>query len=129
MTKDEKVQQLRREIERWSRRPPSRSPQMARRAVLTRLDERSPGRRWGLGWAAAAAVVVAALGLGILTSRSQLRLDQPVRTASLDPMPRAAEGMVVYQLESGATLYVPLAGAAPRLQGTGADKSVKGERR
>lgn len=128
MTKDEKLGQVRREIERWSRRPTSRTPQMVRRAVLVRLGAQSSRRPWGWRWATAAAVVVAALGLGILTSRPEVRMDQPLRIASVDPIARAAEGMVVYQLGSGATLYVPLADAVPRRPETGADESVKGER-
>lgn len=99
---DERLDRLAGEIRTWTRRPPERSPQVARTRVLGRIAKpRNPA--WKL--ATAAAVLAVAVTAGFLLDSGPTP-GPPVATAAVAP---PAQKLLVFELESGTKLYLALA--------------------
>ena len=108
----EQIDKLRTEMVAWAKRPPARSPAMARSSVerLIRKD------RW-MGWrTAAAAAAVVALTVTALVSVPALRPHRDPDDVTSVASPAADGSLLVYELRSGAKLYLTLS-----------DKSTNGE--
>ncbi len=105
---NEELRRIESKIRDWTARPPARSPRMVRTRVMARIDER---RAWTRQWmfaAAAAMVVMVAVGL-LLPRAPETPSEPPVKMASSKPSP----GLLVYELESGTKLYMALAVTSP----------------
>ena len=93
------------EISAWAGRPPARSPAMARASVETLIRS----GRWA-GWKAAvsSAAVVALMATALLSVPALRPNRGPVETASVVALPEADGSLLVYELRSGAKLYLTL---------------------
>ncbi len=88
-------------IRDWANRPPAIASPVARTRILARIGERRPRR----GWLAAAAAMAVALAFGLLLRGTGTPHELPVEVAAAE----SSSGMLVYELESGTTLYMTLA--------------------
>ncbi len=96
---DERLDRLADEIRSWTRRPPARTPQVARTRVLAGIARPRFRAAWKL--AAAAAAVAVALTAGFL-------LDPGPPPPEPDAPAAPAQKLLVYELESGTKLYLAL---------------------
>ncbi len=101
--KDEQLDHLSAGIRDWARRPPTRSPKVARTRVLAGLVE--PRRR--LPWKLAA--TVAAFAVAVTTG---LVLDSETPSESPEVVSPPAQKLLVYELSSGTQLYFALTSPA-----------------
>ena len=101
------LEKARAEISAWAGRPPARSPEMARASVetLVRRD------RW-IGWKAAvsSAAVVALMATALLSVPALRPNRGPLASASVVALSEADGSLLVYELRSGAKLYLTLTG-------------------
>ena len=112
---DDKMTSLRRELAVWARQEPQLPAPVARGRVLERLGEGS--RRDGWRHAAIATLAAAAVAFAVLVLAPRERGPEVLSVAPDRGTPAAS--LLVYQLRSGAKLYLALAadGGAQGLQG------------
>lgn len=99
--KNEKLERLRRDLEEWSRQESRLSASAARERIMARLEAGNGRRGWLFGVAAAVAAAAA-----ILLATPWNREAQPVTPAATGSAPTSR--LLVYELRSGTTLYLPL---------------------
>ncbi|MEM7355595.1 MAG: hypothetical protein AAF657_32575 [Acidobacteriota bacterium] len=118
MNRDE--QRIEQQIRAWARRPPIRSPRVARAEVLTRLRQR---RAWPEAYRQVFAVAIGAgmvVALLLLQGTSPPAPSAPVVAERRESGP--TPGLLVHELRSGTPLYMslPTSPSGPHGAATGA---------